>query len=249
MCDKIGTKFQTQTSTEKILFRPNNISIPYVGPTIPDSTKLTSRSNTIATITDGIEFEQIGDICSRITYLETNGILKIKNIVSGGYQTFGGKLEFKELYFFFSDLIMNIKVRYYFNPFTICKDDIQKMNNDENRPFMVIIDDTKGISFDKDKYFVTNSEDRNNINPLFFDLIPSLSNYNSEFGPFFDQFVAPIMNQTGFGIQIGKEFNRVYCEEYHKQTQVKFEDLDLYHIYEDRVDRLKRMGIYDIFHN
>ena len=210
MCDQIlKNPFQNQ-SLDIEMIPMNMFSIPYGGPTIKEDVTLDSVDTTENMISK-ISFEPTSDICLNKNQITTSGILKISYFRSGPYQTLGGTLEFRRLFLHFKDLVLNVKVKFTYNPDTICK-------NSEDTKLVMIVDPEKGIDFDE--YFVTDGSDITNINDLFYDLTKYFKNYSSNFGVLFDILLMSILDKSKFKKQIIDEFTRLICLEQKKEAPV-----------------------------
>jgi hypothetical protein len=250
MCDKkIQNKLSNITSKIREVFKNDHVNIPYTGPTVPEETALMPTA-IAKTKLDQLEFEHVTDfLCDRGNYIETKGKLKVNNLSSGPYETFGGTLEFKRLHFHFKNLAIPVKIRYYFNKSKICEVDVDEKEEDisENQiekdisgrnlgSILATIDsDVSGILFDQ--YFCSDGEDPNNINQLFYDLEPYFKDYSSNFGVFFDAFMDPIMDQSLFAKKIHHRLMKIYCKEL--KSDIPKNAFVSYH---EKVQRIKEMG-------
>jgi hypothetical protein len=253
MCNKkIQTKIPNINSKIKEIFKNDHVNIPYTGPTIPEETAL-MPTPLAKTKLESLSFEQIQEfICDRDNFIETKGNLKVGKLSSGPYETFGGTLEFKRLHFHFDNLVIPIRLRYYFNKSKICEIDTEEeeMDISENdiqkdvsgRNFGSIIatieKDISGILFEN--YFCSDGEDIANINKLFYDLEPFFANYSSNFGVFFDVFMDPIMDQSLFAKKIHRHLIKVYCENLESQPKNVFVS------YQEKIQRVKQLGWMDV---
>ena len=236
MCDDtLSVKFSTQQTDNKIEFKPDPVSIPYVGPTFPQQTMLTNKPDIQTILSQGAIFEVQGPICDRTTFLEGTGKLTIPKLVSGPYQTRGGEIEFKSLYFHFTNLVVEVSFKYYFNPFLIC--DGKPTDSDREKDDLPFLVSTEKISFDKDKYFVTNTPEVGNINRLFYDLVDYLSDPQNNFVQLYNSIANGVLDKSTFGYQIQTELDKIYCEEQNKQVK---------NLHSDKINRIKIQGLYSI---
>ena len=230
MCDqKIKTPFET-VSNEMELFPMNNVAIPYGGPTIKEDVQLDSFGTTENMISK-ITFTPTGDICINKDGLVTTGEIKIQYFRTGPYQTIGGTLEFRRLFFHFKDLILNVKVKFVYNTDNICS------NNPTDTKLFIIIDREKGVDFDE--YFVTDGTDITNINDLFYDLTMYFKNYSSNFGVLFDILLNSLLEKSGFVKIISNEFIRIICEDQKLSKTTTT-------VFRDKLQRLKINGDMDV---
>jgi hypothetical protein len=236
MCDK-KIQFKIPTISSKIaeVFDNQHVNIPYTGPTVPEETALMPTS-IAKTKVDQLEFEHMSDfLCDRGNYLETKGKVKLDHLSSGPYETFGGTLEFKRLHFHFKNLVIPLKIRYYFNKSKICEVDIDVSGRNLGSIVPTIETDISGIVFDQ--YFCSDGEDPSNINQLFYDLEPYFKDYSSNFGVFFDAFMDPIMDRSLFAKKIHQQIMKIYCQEL-KNEMPK----NAFVSYHEKIQRIKEMG-------
>lgn len=232
MCDNVlSSNILPQQTADNLEFIPNAVSIPYIGPTFPTQVILTNKPDAKTILSQGASFEVLGPICDRTTFLEGKGKLTIQKIISGAYQTRGGEIEFKSLYFNFSNLILELSFKYYFNPSTICK---SSEGQKDDLSFLVSVDK---ISFDKEKYFVSNTPDPDNVNKLFYDLISLLSDPQSSFIQLYNSIANGVFNKTTFGYQVQNQLDKIYCEENNQQVK---------NLFSDKIKRIQNQGLYSI---
>ena len=257
MCESpIQIKFEPQKTAETDEFQGANINLPYKGPTTGMDTSLKARQNMKYLLKGDELFETTSDICDRGNFLETNAILKLDLLNSGPFDTIGSKLEFQNLYFNFKNITFNLKVKFFFNPLSICNGDfdtvkIEMMNKSKtNGSLMFVIDPEKGVTFEN--YFVTNGPDETNINALFYDLDPLFKDYNSTFRVFFDSFVDIYEDVAILSNPIRDQFVKVLCEYRKTNPYVPPEEkvINSYVLYKDKIAQLKKLNIYStIFMN
>jgi hypothetical protein len=92
------------------------------------------------------------------------------------------------------------------------------------------------------RYFVTNQDNENNMNPLFNNLEPYFKKYDSSFNLFYDTLVSGL-NDISFSEKIEIELKRIICET--KDEDVK----NIYVSFNDKINHLKERDLYSlIFH-
>jgi hypothetical protein len=247
MCDKKTTvPFMPQDTSEPDELNGANINLPYKGPTTGMNTSLKSRTNMKYILKQKELFEVNSDICDLGNYLETKATLKLNVFSSGPYDTVGSKLEFQNLYFHFKNIVFNLKVRYYFNPLSTCKEEFETFINNETKSpgsLMFVIDEDKGISFET--YSVSNGPDEKNVNALFYDLEPLFENYNSTFRVFYDAFVDIYEDDSILSNLIRREFVNLLCE--YRKTLPPPEEKKVsnpYQLYKEKIDHIKKLNLY-----
>jgi hypothetical protein len=241
MCDQIlSKKYSTQNTDKTIEFNPNSIIIPYKGPTTGLETSLRSSKNQKTKIQGKTSFEVSDEICDRDNFLETKAILSIEKLMTGPYETVGSQIEFKDLYFHFKNLKMYLRVKFYFNPLSICRTEEETASTKGNGALMLLVDEEMGVEFER--YFVTNGEKETDVNDLFFDLESFFKNYNSTFGIFFDAIVDKFEFNQEIGHLIRNEFVKILCE--HKKEPKS--EVVRYQCYQEKISYLKQNNIYSL---
>jgi hypothetical protein len=147
MCeDKVKIPFLKQEFLIKeTIPAPNNIKIPYKDETLLEDIVLSNLPSMGIQYQGKIILDMSGDICDYKNYLEANGILKFESILSGPYETQGGVIQFRRLYFHFRNLEIPVKIIYQYNPDLICSNQ-NKEDLSENQ--------TLNILFGPDENFI-----------------------------------------------------------------------------------------------
>jgi hypothetical protein len=228
MCEK-----KIQTPFEKILITENTfpmekLSIFYGGPSIKEDVTLASFDIT-ENMVSKISFQPTSDICVSDKSITTTGDIKIEYLRTGPYQTLGGTLEFRRLFFHFKDLVIHVKIKFIYNSDTVCTDA-------SDTKLLLIVDKDKGVNFDT--YFATDGTDITNINELFYDLDKYFKNYSSNFGVLFDILLNSIIKNSELGKLINNELIRIICDS-EKQKIPAFS-------YIEKLQRLNQRGDIDI---
>lgn len=261
MCDvKLEIPFQKQELKLEQQFPSKKLSIPYKDPTTFENVELKTSALSKSYWTGNATFEVVGDICKEEDYLDFNGILKIEQYKSGPLETKGGVVQFKRLFFHFRDLEIPIHVKYYYDTETICEEKPQ-INKSYN--FYTLLQSTdvsqnvippNGIvpqinpksdsTFKFTRFFVTNSDNESNMNPLFNNLEPEFKRLDSSFNAFY-QFIATELNETKFASQITTELNRIICSPKTTEENMK----NSYILYNEKIHHLKELNIYSLIRN
>ena len=121
MCDggKVRVPFEPVTiENEKLISIP--LFLPYTDLESRENGTLSSFGTTEMSF-ESMTFEPVGYRCFLEDSVETNAMIKIKNFKSGPYQSSGFSFNFKRLFIFVKDLIMFVKVRFVYNPKTVCE--------------------------------------------------------------------------------------------------------------------------------
>ena len=251
MCDnKVQIPYEPQNSSESDEFKGGNINLAYKGPTTGMETSLKARETMEYFLKLNELFEIVSEICDKGNYFETKAKLKLDEFTSGPYDTIGSKLEFQNLYFHFKNITFNLNVKFFFNPLSICKEDFEMFAKEKvltNGSLMFVIDPENGISFEN--YFVSNGPDPLNVNALFYDLDPIFQNYNSTFRVFFDSFIDIYEDDSILSNAIRNEFVKILCEYrktnlYKDKMKIKDYFTNPLHIYNEKIEFLKRTNIY-----
>ena len=241
MCNRpLEVKFEKQQSSEKISFPTQTVSLGFTGPTVKVPAILASLPKTKSLIINGATLTVNEPICEITdSKLNFDAILDISRLKSGPYSDTGGQINFKELFYNFFDLEIQFVGNYQFDPKLVCDDSIPQTYNLDNKPFQ--IQNIKSISFDKNKYFASNTDDDSNINKLQYDLIDLFMDASGPFVPIFKDVTNSLLNQTGFGRQVNAEMNRVYCES--KGTK---QLVNTFSLYDEKIKVLQQNGIYEL---
>lgn len=237
MCDnKLNNGFEKITSSEDINFQPPSISIGFTGPTDPVNAVLSSKPNlTKAILTNQVSIESKGPICQFSTTIITfPAKIQIGKIKSGPYTDTGGKIDFRDIYFNFIDITFELQVKYEFDPSLVCDETKPQTYNIDNKPFSV---DVQTVSFDKSKYFATNGDDDSNLNIFQKDLGDLFSDAKSSFVQFFNALISGLLNQSALGRNLESTLDKIYCSQ---EKNI----VNTYILFEDKIKRIERMGIY-----
>jgi hypothetical protein len=243
MCDKpLSTKFEKQDSNETIMVTPNTIDIKFIGPTVKNPVAtFASKPNTKAIFSNGVSLDVVQNICQTSdTTLTFQALIEAGRIKSGPYSDSGGQIEFRNLFFNFFDVKYNTNITYQFDPKLVCDESIPQTYNIDNQPFDVIV---TSISFDKSKYFATNTEDDTNINKFQMDLVDLFSSTDTSGSlvQFHNQILDALLNKSGFGRKVEKEVDRIYCAQ-NSETKI----VNTFELYEQKIKRLQENGLYSL---
>ena len=219
MCDrKLNSTFSTQKSTIPEKIKTDKIVIPYDDPTLFQSVSLYSGGNRITSLSGEIVFSMGDEICNFGNYLEGKGNLSISSLVTGPYETKDGILDYRRLYFYFKNLQLKVKVRYNYDPNTICDgkpvpnpiEPKTLQDSSLNKLILKVIPEEK-VSFSD--FISANGENPSNINLQIQNLKPFFEDGSKGFTPFFDGFVVNINENTDIGKKIDQEFQKMLCGE------------------------------------
>ena len=246
MCDNPISEKINISSNDKDEFSAANLNVEYQGKTTGMTTSLKSRPKSTILISDKTTFETVGDICDKKDYLESKGVLTLQHILFGPLDTFGSKLTFENMYFHFKDLKLNLIVKFFYNPLSICRESPDP-NAKKDYSITFEIDKTsmeKG-PVDLKLFYATNGKS-SDINSLFYDLEEQFKNYDKGFSSFYDYFVNQLAGSFQFVRKIEDEFKKIYCKNQKDQNinetsqKVKIP----YILYKQKIDILKRLDIY-----
>ena len=259
MCDvKLQNPFQKQESPikENIPFQP--FSLTYKDPTVFEDLTLSTNRLTKTIWEGNITFEIFGDICDYNNYIEANGLLKIGMFKTGPLETKGGVIQFKRLFFNFSDLEIPVKIKYEYNPETLCNEstseaietnyfekhivDASSTTMEKRSLFTITTAPTSERPIKFNKYYVTNSDTETNMNNLFNNLESEIKKIDTFFLPFYN-FVAYSLPETELGKKIENEFKRIICLSKKSSNEtVKTGSV----FYKEKIDYLKEMNLYSL---
>jgi hypothetical protein len=245
MCDNpLSAKLEKQDSNETITVTPNPISIKFIGPTMKDPfspATFSSKPNTKVIFSNGVSLNVVQNICqSSDTTLTFQALIEIGKIKSGPYIDSGGEIEFRDLFFNFFNVKYNTNITYQFDPKLVCAESVPQTYNIDNRPFQVVV---TSISYDKSKYFATNTEDETNINKFEMDLVDLFlsTDASGSLVQFHNQILNALLNKSGFGRKVEKEIDRIYCAQ-NAETKI----VNTYILYEQKIKRLQQNGLYSL---
>lgn len=206
MCElggKVRVPFEPVTiENEKIISTP--LFLPFTDLESREDGTLSSFGTTEMTF-ESLTFDPIGYQCILQDSIETNAMITIKNFRSGPYQTSGFSLNFKRLFFFIKDLIIFVKVRFVYDPNTLCTD------VSGNRKIYMIIDNIRGIEYGD--FYVTDGLNNESRNPTFLILDYLFKEHSTHFGLFWDSIVNTILQGSEINELIMNEFERTLCED------------------------------------
>lgn len=242
MCDKtLSTKFEKQDSNETINVAIDQLNIKFIGPTVKNQATFASKLNTKAIYSNGVSLEVLQNVCQTSdTTLSLQALIEIGRIKTGPYSDTGGQIDFRNLFFNFFDVKYNANITYQFDPKLVCDESIPQTFNIDNKPFQATV---TSISFDKSKFFATNTEDDTNINMFQMDLLDLFSTIegSGSFVVFHNQLVTSLLNKSGFGRKVEKELDRIYCAQSSETKMV-----NTFELYEQKIKILQQNGLYSL---
>ena len=270
MCDvKLQNPFQTQELSIDEKTTTKKIGIPYKDLTTSEDISLYSGLTNQTNWIGKVSFSIVGDICDRKDYVEGNGILKIDKLKTGPYETKGGIIQFRRLYFNFKEMEIPIKVRFKYDKDKLCTtDDSSKplqtaITSDISGGTQDISGGTRDISGSWDisgvnlivkvnttpdspvkfkEYVVTNGDNETNTNQLMNNLEPLFRKSDSEFIPFYDALVGSTYKLT-LEKNIEAEFKKVICGPKKSNDEVVKSS---YTLYQQKINHLKELNIYSV---
>lgn len=106
----------------------------------------------------------------------------------------------------------------------------------------VRINTTPETSVKLSKYFVTNLDNENNMNPLMNNLEPKFRQYDSSFNPFYQAIASSIVD-VSLGRKVEKELNRIICS-----SQTPSEEIvkNSYVLFNEKVNHLRELNLYSL---
>jgi hypothetical protein len=244
MCDrKLNSSFKNQSSTKPEILKSEKLVINYDDPTLFQNVGLYSGVSRTTSISGEIVLQIDGDICNFGNYLEANGNLKMAQILTGPYETKGGILEYRRLYFFFKDLNLKVKIRYNYDPKTICNGkpipnpiEPQTAQDLSQNKILIQVDSDELIEFSG--FIASNGADTSNINLQMQNLKPFFEDPKKGFFPFYDAFLINLNENSGFGKLIDQEFQRILCES--NLEKAKIGD------YYDKIEKIKDLNLVSV---
>jgi hypothetical protein len=221
MCDrKLNQSFRKQSSNTLEKIKTSKTVIDYQDPTLFQNITFYSSGLTTTSISGEILLELDDEICNYGNYVEAKGILSIDSLKTGPYETKGGILSFRRLYFMISKLVIPIQLRYNYDPNTVCNGNPVPENNrvppKENvdlsgNKIMIRMDPNKDVIFSD--FISTNGEDINNRNLLMENLKSFFLDRTKGFTPFFESITIGINEETALGKLVDMEMKRILCDQ------------------------------------
>jgi hypothetical protein len=259
MCDggKVKVPFEpVKIENEKLISIP--LFLPYTDLESRENGTLSSFGTTEMTF-ESMTFEPVGYQCLLEDSVETNAMISIKNFKSGPYQSSGFSFNFKRLFFFVKDLIMFVKVRFVYNPKTVCQKANDISGNITSKIYM-IIDNIRGIEYGD--FYVTDGLNVDSRNPTFVILDYLFKEHSTHFGLFWDSILSTILKDSEINALILKEFERTYCEHKkiygdesdghshghggHSHGGDKKSSQRLVPNYKEKIDYIKKIDLYSV---
>lgn len=249
MCDNPISEKINISSKEQDEITGSNMNVEYKGKTTGMTTSLKSRPKSTILITDTTTFQTVGDICDKMDYLESKGVLTLERMLFGPLDTFGSKLTFENMYFHFDDMKLNLIVKFFYNPLSICR---EAPEPDAKKDYSITfeIDKTNIKPIDLKLFYATNGKS-SDINSLFYDLEDEFKNYNGGFSRFYDYLINQIAISSQFVKKIEDEFKKVYCKyAVNKKINTHIQKVkNPFVLYKQKIDILKRLDIYSTIYS
>lgn len=218
MCTNSIKAFEPIIYKDELIFTSSPIIVPYIGPTLT----IKGKSNkTILKTKDNYTFDAKGQISLKLLSdlcvvdngpITTYGNIEIDFLQIGPFSTIDTNLElnFRQLFFNFEKLVVPVNIEIYASKDLVCKEEDKEKRLDEIEVHITLATEKK-ILFDN--YFVTNSNNVNNINFLYYDLRSSFTVYQSiygKFGVFYEKLLSGLL-ASPFGTIIKNKFIDIVC--------------------------------------
>jgi hypothetical protein len=120
MCDKVIIPFLKQEIQISDTLPLDNIKISYEDPTLLEKLSILGFTNTGIKLDGKINLDVSGLCDTSENRLEANGKIKLENLVSGPYETQGGIVSFRRLFFHFKNLEIPIQIYYEYDKQKVC---------------------------------------------------------------------------------------------------------------------------------